>query len=149
MAMPKIPPLTTTTKREFIDVDGTPLTSLGVREKAGPDAAGGVQKEKTLVSIVTVDGVVYHSGMDLELVVCACCRRGLEASWFHKAERPTHGLCTEVAVRCSRPGCGAWACPRHAVRDGDDDQRWVCRDCAARWNWKALLRAVFFCRVEE
>ena len=148
MAKPNIPPLTTVTRREIVDVDGAPLASLGVSEKAGPDTAGGVQKEKVLLSITTVDGCVYHSGMELKLVVCTCCRRGLDKTWLHKAERPTHGLCTEAnAVRCSYPGCGAWSCPRHARQNADG--QWLCRDCAARWNWRAFLRSIFFYRVED
>ena len=65
MAKSMIPPRTTSTRREILDVDGTPLTSpgsLGVSEKASPDGAGGMQTEKTLVSIVTVDGVIRGAG---------------------------------------------------------------------------------------
>lgn len=150
MAKSMIPPRTTTTRREILDVDGTPLTSpgsLGVSEKAGPDGAGGMQNEKTLVSIVTVDGLVYHSGMDLKLVVCTCCRRGLEGSWLREAEQPTHGLCAEInAVRCSSPGCGAWCCPRHARQV---DGHWLCRDCATRWGWKRWLWNLYSRIVED
>jgi hypothetical protein len=147
MSKPTIPPLTTSTMREILDVDGTPLASLGVFEKAGRDDAGGVQKDKTFVSIVTVDGVVYHSGMDIKLVVCSCCRRGLPATWLQAGERRTHGLCTEAnAVRCAEPGCGSWICPRHAREVAGC---WVCRDCTASWGWKGLLRRIFCERVED
>jgi hypothetical protein len=148
MPKPAIPPLTTTTKREILDVDGTPLASLGVFEKAGQDDAGVVQKQKTYVSIVTEDRVVYHSGMDVKLVVCMSCRRGLRATWFRAGERPSHGLCTEAnAVRCTEPGCGSWICPRHARKVGGRDGRWVCRDCAT--SWKNFLRSIFLRREED
>lgn len=146
MPKPTIPAQTTTHKREILDVDGTPLASTANIERAGPDDAGGVQREKTYVSIVTVDGIVYHSGMDIPLAVCTSCRRGLKARWFREAEAPTHGICTQAnAVRCSREGCGAWCCPRHARRV---DGQWVCRDCAAGSAWWRALRDVVYPRAE-
>jgi hypothetical protein len=99
MAKSVIRSLTTTTEREILDVGGTPLASSGVTERAGPDGAGGLQKERTFVSIVTVDGAVYHSGMDLKLVVCGCCRRS--RLWLARHGRVANGA-TALGNPCGR-----------------------------------------------
>jgi hypothetical protein len=92
-----------------------------------------------------VDGCFCAPGDKRPLVRCMCCLRG-DRRWFGAREEPTHGLCTaEAAVRCTRPGCGAWACPRHArLING----QWLCRDCARRGLLGRVLRAIFCKRVE-
>lgn len=147
MAKAKIPPLTTTTRREILDVDGTPLASFSNVERAAHGDSGDMVKEKTFISIVTVDGLVYHSGMDVKLVVCTCCRRGLKETWFQRGEAPSHGLCIQTnAVRCAQPGCGSWTCPHHARQV---DGQWFCRDCAPGGLLRHVVWNMLFRRVEE
>ncbi len=125
-----IPPRSSATEREIRDMDGSALHTMGgSRDTTAANAAGHLEKLRLLQSDVTVDGLVIHAGMDVKLVVCRPCRRGRAATWWRKAEAPLHGLCTQDnAVRCAAPGCGVWACPRHAYLD-PLGRGWLCRDC--------------------
>lgn len=143
MPKPVIPSVNAVTSRKIRDVDDRTLLDLGVVDAEVPDAQGIVQKRKQFISRVLVNGVVYHAGMPDRLVTCNCCLRGRPKGWFRAAEPPNHGCLLEVhSVRCSRPGCGAACCPRHALQDAAGN--WLCRDCAERWNLRGLLGRIFF-----
>ena len=143
MAKPVISSYQRTSERDFINVRGNPVLTIGSYETNVLAPDGSMQQTTKTKSFATTDGRIVNPGDKVSLCVCGPCQRG-RRRWLGPDEPPSHGLVLEEnSFMCS---CGQRFCRAHGrFVDGE----WRCCDCAPGGSLRALLRRIFFVRVGD